>query len=311
MSGRLNSWLKSFFTLNKSEQRGIFILIFLIVLVGIINLLLPYFLSSNSDVDFHKHQNEINEFLYKQQVISDSVENRKLQKLEFDNPKSSSKLTPINFNPNKLSEEDWGKMGFSDRQIKNIKNYEAKGGKFRKKEDLKKMYSISEADYETIEPFIIIPQTNKNNKKSNSNYIFTNYQTTEINSADSISLVNSLGFSPKIASRTIGYRNLLGGFFKIEQLKDVYGLTDDFYNRVEQYIIIDTSLLVKIDINNIEFKALLKHPYFNYDLTIKLFNAKNKIGSFDNVDQIKHIDGITDSTYNKVSYYLYIRPELK
>lgn len=309
MANKLNSWLRSFFTLNKSEQKGIFILIFLIVLMGIINLLIPFIYPSDYDVDSNIHQKKITEFLNRQQKISDSIKTNKYQ--DFSIKDSISKITPIIFNPNNLPTSEWEKMGFSDRQIKNIKNYEASGGKFRKKEDLKKIYTITEADYKAFEEYIILPKTKKKNYKTTKSKqtVFNNYKTTELNNADSAQLVNYLGFTPRIAKRTIGYRNLLGGFYKNDQLKEVYGLSDDFYNTIKQFVTIDTSTILKIDINNISFKQLLKHPYFDFNLTSALFNTKNKVGSFNNINEIKLIEGITDSTFNKVSYYLYIRPE--
>src|SRR5690606_26013840 len=60
------------------------------------------------------------------------------------------------FDPNGLAVVDWKRLGLSDRQIRMIKNYEAKGGRFRKKEDLKKIYAISDADYARLSACIAI-----------------------------------------------------------------------------------------------------------------------------------------------------------
>src|SRR5690606_20511870 len=53
------------------------------------------------------------------------------------------------------------KMGFSENQVKVIKNYEAKGGKFYTKKDVAKIYSISDEEYARIEPYIRIKPDNR------------------------------------------------------------------------------------------------------------------------------------------------------
>src|SRR5690606_10593866 len=65
------------------------------------------------------------------------------------------------FDPNNLPAEEWRKMGFSENQVKVIKNYEAKGGKFYTKKDVAKIYSISDEEYARIEPYIRIKPDNR------------------------------------------------------------------------------------------------------------------------------------------------------
>lgn len=316
MSIRLNSWFKAFLSLSKSEQRGIIVLVIIILMIALGNLLLPYFVSSRSELDFNKYKSEIELFLSGQQALIDSVNIENLQNSgKIDKVFASQKIKPFSFNPNKLPIDAWKKMGFTDRQIRTIKNYEAKGGKFKRKEDLKKIYSISDVEYEIIEPYIVIPASSISNtgkvieKKTIDRKV--TYKNIEINSADSSGLTESLGLSPWLAQRTIIYRDILGGYANKNQLKEVYGITGKMYNSFESYIDVDTSLIRKIDINNINFKELLKHPYFDYSITKAVFNTRSKIGSFSSVEQLKLINGISDSCYNRIKYYLYIRPSKK
>ena len=308
-----NNWLKGFFSLNKSEQRGIIILIIIILLIIIINLLLPYIIESKSETNLAKYRTDIESFLNDQKLIRDSVNIENLQNSgEIDMAIATQKIKPFEFNPNKLPVEAWKKLGLTDQQIRTIKNYEAKGGKFKRKEDLKKIYSISDIEYKILEPYINIPSLYKSNtgkiikKKTSPKRIL--YKNTDINSANSDELRASLNLSPWLAKRTISYRDILGGYTNVKQLKEVYGLTDSIFNTVDRYVIIDTSNIVKIDINNIDFNKLLKHPYFDYNTTKSLFSTRNKIGSFSSIDQLKLIDGINDTTISKVKDYLYFRP---
>lgn len=313
MPGKLNSWIRAFFTLNKSEQRGIVVLVSLIILIGLLNLLLPYLIESDSKEITEKHGQEIAAFLQKQSRISDSIANNKLSPSNNDTSLLSDKFNLADFDPNNLSKEQWRKMGFAENQISNIKNYEAAGGKFRTKSDLKKIYAISEAEYLFIEPYIVISSQN-NIQPIKSNDIkysksTVEYQEVELNSADTNDLISSLGFPRWLAIRTLKYRSLLGGFYNIDQLKEVYGMKNEILLQAEEYIVIDTGKINRLDINNIEFKELVSHPYFDYELTKLIFDARRKNGAFNEIDQLKLIDGISDVTFSKVHYYLYIRAE--
>ncbi len=309
MPNKLISWIKPFLSLNKSEQRGIIVLVIIILLIGVVNLLLPYFVRSKTESNLEKYKTEINTFISEQKPLIDSVNIELLQNSgDIDMAIARQKIKPFTFNPNKLPVEAWKKMGFTDQQIRNIKNYEAKGGKFKRKEDVKKMYSISDVEYEIIEPFIKIPslyksETGKIVKKKPVGKK-TIYKNIELNSIAYSDLEASLGLSPWLAKRVISYKNILGGYMNKKQLKEVYGFSDSIYNLTEKYIFVDTSLIVKIDINNVDFKHLLKHPYFDYNTTKLIINTRDKIGSFSSVEQIKLIDGINDTTINNASYYL-------
>lgn len=312
----LNKSLKTFLSLNKSEQRGIIVLVIIILVIAVAYLLMPYFVSSKSTLDPNKYKAEIETFLAEQKLHDDSVNTIMLQNLgKLDLASATKKINPFLFDPNNLPVESWKKMGFTDNQIKTIKNYEAKGGTFKDKEDLKKIYSISDVEYEIIEPYISIASGTKSqpkrvdDKKANRSEVI--YKSVEINSADSSKLIESLRLSPWLAKRIILYRNILGGYIDKKQLNEVYGLTGNIYNLIEGYIDVDTSLVTRIDINNVEFKKLLNHPYFDYSVTKSIFDTRNKIGAFSSVNQLRLIDDIHDSTFNKVRYYLYIRPSKK
>ena len=68
-------------------------------------------------------------------------------------------ITRFNFDPNLLDQKSWLKLGLSEKQINVIQNYISKGGKFRIKNDLKKMYCISKDEFEKLEPFILLPDS--------------------------------------------------------------------------------------------------------------------------------------------------------
>lgn len=310
----IKSFFKEFFTLSKSEQRGIIVFSILIIIMIISTLLIPVF-HQKEKVDHSAFQSEIEKFYQAQQILSDSIQIEKLQNRgELDFALAERKIKPFPFDPNNLSENQWIKMGFTPKQAKSIKNYEAKGGKFKTKEDVKKMYAISPVEYQLLAPYILLPDKTEFESRKSKDKEFTqsksNYpekrtpETIELNAADSAALVDKLLLSPWQASRVVKYRNLLGGYYQASQLSEVYGFSQTVLSRSLPYVLVDTTLIIKIDLNNSTFKEILRHPYTNYEMTQAIVNKRQKEGKYKSVNELKEITLISDSIYHKLRPYI-------
>ena len=311
MLHRIKQITREFFGLSKAEQYGIIVLIVLILLFTLLYFVLPVLVEPDRFVD-KDFIEKVSVFQQAQQAIHDSIEIEKIQSSgQLNEELARQRLHPFPFDPNKLPEELWRKIGLTNRQIKVIKNYEAKGGKFFVKDDLKKLYSISEAEYKVLEPFINIktvfsPGGEAIIKKRNRRAMV--FQYTNINTADTLLLKKNLNFPFWLGKRVVAYRVKLGGYYNKSQLREVYGMKENSFIRVEKYILIDTTYNSKLCVNQVGFKQLLKHPYCNYNLTKKIFIARDKAGgSFsDRSELLKIIDN--DPTGLKLLHYLYICP---
>ncbi len=322
----LKQFLHPFFTLGKGEQKGIVILFLLVFMIWSVQILLPY-LFTDHDTDFTDYKNEIMSFRLSHKAYADSMNLRRKQlKGSLGYEESLQLLRPFDFDPNTLDKLSYMEMGFSEKQFKVIKNYLDKGGRFYKKEDFKKIYCISNAEYEVVEPYIIIDNEgfakkkhsatlkgNTRQKKGSSKITSakagkkTIYAITELNSADTIKLMNNLHIRARLAKRIIKYRELLGGFYEKEQLLEVYGFPRGYYKKIHSFLLVDTLLIRKIYINEVEFKVLLKHPYFNYETTKLIFTAKSKspLNQFSDYEVFKQKTAISDSLCSRVEHYLY------
>ena len=99
----------------------------------------------------------------------------------------------------------------------------------------------------------------------------------ELNTADSSMLVKIKGIGPYYAAKIIRYREQLGGFRSVTQLKEIKF----------QYLDIDTllsrftanpDLIKQRNLDTMDFKTVLKHPYLAYEDVQLIFNAKRKFG---------------------------------
>jgi DNA uptake protein ComE-like DNA-binding protein len=201
------------------------------------------------------------------------------------------------------------KFGLTKKQSKTILNYINKGGKFRIKKDLKRMYSISELKYKELEPFILLPdsispkQYVKKEKKIFKPRIF---ETVFLNSADSSQLVTLRGIGPTYASRIIKFRNQLGGFINKEQLSQVYGLTDSLVSSFGEQLKFDPIEISKLNINTADAKELKKHPYIDWSIANSIVNYRKQHGDYKIIDEIKNSVLIDDSLFNKLKPYILI-----
>ena len=209
------------------------------------------------------------------------------------------------FDPNTINEAEFFRLGFKNWQVKNIVKYRQKGGRFNKPEDLKKIYGITEKQYQVWEPYIKIiqitevePETNPREKTKASN------KRIELNSCDSIQLLRLPGIGPWFASKIIRYRYRLGGFYKIDQLLEVKGIRSSLVDSLTPLLEINPSAIKQIKINLAEIKDLGTHPYIGYSSAKILINYRNQHGPFGSWVDMEKIIGLAPDFKEKLQPYI-------
>ena len=127
----------------------------------------------------------------------------------------------------------------------------------------------------------------------------------DINAADSVALQAIYGIGPVLSARIVKYRNLLGGFYSMDQLTEVYGLDSMVIARIGQRFTIKKSAIYhKLHINSLDYGGLVRHPYLNSMQVKAILAYREQHGSFFSTEQLKEIHLIDDSTYIKLYPYL-------
>ena len=201
------------------------------------------------------------------------------------------------FNPNNLTIKQWQQLGLSSRQAAIIKNYEAKGGTFHSRDDVKKMYSLTSDDYKRLEPYISLPATDINSKKAKPGVII------ELNTADTATLTELKGIGPSFADRIISYRNRLGGFLRKEQLLEVYGFDSTKYLEIKGQVSVDPVWIKRISINTISFNQLRIFPYLNYSQANAVVQYREQHGRYNSIADLKNIVLIDDQLLTRIKPY--------
>jgi competence protein ComEA len=294
----MNRHVKDFLSFNKIERTGLISLMLIVLLLILLYSGIDKYNSLNP-YDFTEFQTEIDSFLA---ARSDVISSRNRQFSNQNFQKSDVKY--FYFNPNGLEEHKWKELGLSEKQIKTIKNFESKGGRFYKKSDLSKMYCISNEDYKRLEPWIILEEKYES-KAYQSNFHTVGEALVELNTADSSVLVRLKGVGPYTASNIIKYREKLGGFSRVEQLSEVYRMSPETYEAVKSKVFADTSIIVPgLKINSSDFYTLLKHPYIDKPLAYNITAYRQRYGKLKSHEDFLKIEGVCDSLLHLLRPYL-------
>jgi competence protein ComEA len=248
----------------------------------------------------------------------------------YDNPNSEykSKTTKSknqeshfvelkNFDPNTAQLEDLVSLGIHPKTANTIINFRNKGGKFYKKEDLKKIYGLKEETYKKLEPFISIANQ-KNNFYDEEKYdkseklvyapvvpkkvIITSL---EINEATVESYEQLNGIGPYYAKKIVNFRNRLGGFYSINQVGETFGIPDSVFQSIKSKLTIDASNIKKLNANLATFEELDAHPYiakWQAEDIIKYRTEKGKINSAADFNNIKSLKKNLEKIIPYISY---------
>ncbi len=293
--------LRKWFSFSKGERVAIITILALILLLILACLFRPS-RKSLSDESLHN----LDSLLALRQAAIELQHQQQAEK-----PQEVVELHPFPFNPNTLTEEEWLQMGLTDRQVRNIMNYKAKGGKFYSKNDLGKLYTISEEEFAQLEPFIVLPELARgkkaNTKATSQGGVSTLRQAqgsttattapiekkaipiVDLNTVDSTTLVELPQIGPYTAVRIIEFREKLGGFINKEQLRDVKGMDDARFAAIQPYINLAAVEIRKVDVNRADFKTLVHHPYLNYEQVKRIVNQREKRGMIKNWAQLEEL----------------------
>lgn len=219
------------------------------------------------------------------------------------------------FDPNTLSTDGWKRLGLREKTINTIQNYLNKGGHFKKPEDLQRIYGLFPNEFARIAPYIKIEATKETSfeKKFADNYPKENqpaksytsrYSIIDINSSDTTAYISLPGIGSKLAARIVNFRDKLGGFYSIEQVRETFGLPDSTFQKIKQYLKLENTSIKKININTATVDDFKVHPYIRWSLANPIIAFRNEHGTFAKVEDIKKVMAVTEEVYEKIAPYL-------
>jgi competence protein ComEA len=298
---RLKALIRSFFAFSRKETNAFLILLPLMALLIFSEPVYRYFFV-RQDQDFSQDKEKLDSLV---STLQDSSKVKSIQ--------SAISVSP--FNPNLASQEQLMANGFSAPLAKRVIAYRTKGGKFLVKSDLMKIYGLDNALYEKVYAYILLPEklADKKPKQSITEGITKKLNREivrmDLNQADTTQLKRVYGIGDKLSERIIKYREKLGGFVSINQLKEVYGLDSTVIDDVAKGFFIDTAFQPKqIKINTSKQEELASHPYINRALARTIEAYRFQHGNYTQLSDLAKVQMMKEATLQKLKPYLSFEP---
>ncbi len=319
---RLRYWVRRSFGYSPTETNGFLVLCLLIVLL----LLVPAFYP----------------LLFPPRPFDHAADHRQLDSLVAELEKRQPEREPggypvqpasrphrevalFDFDPNAIDAKTWQSLGLPRYLAERIIKYRGKGGKFRVKGDVKKIYGFPEDLYVQLHRHILLPDSLQRHAPDRSypkkEYAFARYekfpekkpfekksfetQPFDINQADTVQLASVRGIGPSLSRRIAKYRDLLGGFSGKHQLYEVYGLDSTVVDELlRKGFLGEASGIRKLRINQATEKELDAHPYISPRLAKVIVAYRTQHGNFGAAEDLAPIKILDEATLRKLAPYL-------
>lgn len=307
------------FYYTSEDKRGLVVLLVLIVVLSGSIFFIKNYNPNNNESD--GIDSSLVEYLAFREQLS---ERDSLEKLRYASHRRNyrkgksgyydiSKVVPSLFDPNSDDSAAMVRSGLPPYVARNIVRYRAKGGKFRKPEDLARIYGMADEVYSLLSPYIIIAPEFSGEADSiavarDSLYkpVFKYPRGTvvDLNKADTAELKKIPGIGSGYSAMIVGYRYRLGGFVSVSQLKEIEGLPDSL---AVWFSVSPDFIPERININRSSIERLRSHPYMGFYRARAIVEYRKKYGDIDDINRLKMFDEFDDGAFERVAPYLDVR----
>lgn len=302
---RIRHWIKDFFGFPRSHVNGFIILLILTTLMLFSEPAWHWWVS-NKPSDSQKDRVKLDSLV----ALWDQPQGQG----EMDKPRTQ-KQELFHFDPNNAPTKDLLMLGFTQNVATRVTRYREKGGKFKTKSDLLKIYGVDSTFYERLYPFISLPEREAISAKKTRKYerkVLMGKKSPEkfdLNNADTSQLKKIYGIGDKLSMRILKYRDVLGGFIDMDQLREVYGLDSLVISRlIENSTIQNEFQPKKININTTSEKQLSTHPYLS-KVAKAIVSYRFQHGDFKAVEDIRNVSSLNEKSVQRIIPYLKVNDE--
>ena len=216
------------------------------------------------------------------------------------------------FDPNTADSSTLVHLGFKPWQAKNMVKYRAAGGRYRKPEDLKKLYGMTDSMFQALTPYIYIAREEVDSvavdslrKDSLPRWKEENKDTIlNLRTADTVELKMIHGIGSYRARQIVRYREQLGGFVSVEQVLEAKGMENVDADSLLAHFWIDSVKIEAMNVNSVGVQRLSRHPYLRFEQAQAIYELRRKKIRLDSIQQLQQIECIPAETLEKIAPYL-------
>lgn len=293
----MNSNRKFRFGYTKGDRNGIFIF----CLILIFGIALNYW-DTNSFSNFESNS-KLSKIEDSIQRLVDSLKNNQ----SIDNQR---KIYP--FNPNFITDYKGYSLEMSVEEIDRLLEYRSQDLWINSKAQFQQVTQVTDewmskySQYFSFPDWVIAAENKKSKDRNRKALSYSEKK--DLNLVTEADLMEVSGIGETLSNRIIAYREKLGGFVDIIQLKDVYGLKAEVIQKLEEIIVLKTPAEVeKKNINTISVLELSELPYFDYEMARTIVNFIKLRDGLSDFEELSKIEGFPPYKLDRIQLYLEIK----
>lgn len=233
------------------------------------------------------------------------------------------------FDPNIVDSLTLIGFGLKPWKVKNFLHYREAGKVFRSAEEMGDTYGWTAEDVERVASYVRVVEKYEKSGRSEKNEKYgkdenhwkdgkrwderkdekperpsSKFQMltkVDVNTADTALLRRIPGVGAKISEAIVKYRERLGGFHSVEQLREIKIVSPELLEWME---VSSSSDIQKININKASFQALNSHPYISYEQTKALLQYVRLYGKVKDEKALVETGIFTKEEVEKLEPYI-------
>jgi competence ComEA-like helix-hairpin-helix protein len=125
----------------------------------------------------------------------------------------------------------------------------------------------------------------------------------ELNVSDTSDLKKIPGIGSSFAKRIVGYRQLLGGYYRLEQLQEVYGMYVELFEKITPFLRVDEAQVIKLKVNTASLDKLKAHPYMNFYRAKAIVDMRKKKGKLSDISELSLLEEFPEDVLERLNFY--------
>lgn len=221
-------------------------------------------------------------------------------------PASLDSIVFHSFDPNQITREGLVALGLNDRTAERMVSYRSKGGRFRRKVDVGKIYGMDSSWLKHAGDWMKFPKEEIGAARQQPRK--KRLVLEDINTTDTLRLQDVYGIGPALARRIVTFRDRLGGFVFMEQLRDVYGLDSVVVERVKRQFEVKPGFEPRmLNLQKATYDEIIQHPYISRRQAQAIVAYRKQHDGLDSLEQLVEIKVLDGKWLSKVRPYLTFR----
>lgn len=231
------------------------------------------------------------------------------------------------FDPNTADSLTLLQLGLKRWQVRNMLKYRAKGGVYRKSEDMKRLYGMTDSMYQALAPYIAIDSSRFAPRAMRWDSvqwdtIYARFRSQkrdtiiELNSADTTTLQYIRGIGPSIARQIIRYREQLGGYYSAEQIREIEALVrydaDTLrsfrFDSILPHLRACGDSIRPIEVNHASVARLQRHPYLRHEEAKAIYTLRRNRFKLQGIEELYELEELDSAKVERLRPYLSFEP---